>query len=96
MFYKKTGDSIEINIKLIPSAKREEILGIFEDENGNDVLKISIHSKPKDNEANESLIKFLSKKLGVAKSLISIKNGLKSRRKTILVLDNKINLDSLY
>jgi len=54
-----------------------------------DVWGISIRAKPRDNEANEYLVRYLSDILKLPLSAISIKRGHKSRTKQIEILGNE-------
>ena len=76
--FSETKAGIEFSVHLIPGARKEQILGIIETERGI-VIKISIHEKPTENNANEALIKFLAGRLNVAKTNVEIKRGHKSR-----------------
>jgi len=82
--FSETKAGIEFSVHLIPGARKEQILGIIETERGI-AIKISIHEKPTENNANEALIKFLAGRLSVAKSNVEIKRGHKSRDKRIFV-----------
>lgn len=82
--FSETKAGIEFSVHLIPGARKEQILGIIETERGI-VIKISIHEKPTENNANEALIKFLAGRLNVAKTNVEIKRGHKSRDKRIFV-----------
>lgn len=48
-----------------------------------DYLVVYLREKPHDGEANEALVKILSKHFNMPKTSIKIVNGAKSRRKTI-------------
>ena len=48
-------------------------------------LKVKVTAPPTDAKANDALIKFLAKQLGVAPSKLSIIRGHKSRNKAVLV-----------
>lgn len=85
---KETG--IEFLVHLNPGAKKEGFSDIVYNETV-PILKISIHEKPTDNQANEALIKFLSEKFKIAKSNIIIKRGSKSRIKQIFISNLKIS-----
>lgn len=77
----------EIKVKVIPKASRSEIVG-WE----GDALKIRLKAVPEKGEANEELIRFLSRELKIAKSLITIVRGHTSREKTVhLGIDYQIN-----
>ncbi len=83
-------NGVEFIVYLIPGAKKEDFTNIFNNEDKT-FLKISIHARPTDNQANEALIKFLSAEFKVAKSNIIIKRGIKSRIKQIFVSNFKIS-----
>jgi len=68
-----------ILIKLVPSAKHDQIVGLHDDR-----LKITLTAPPVDGKANKAIVEFLAKKLGISKSLLEITAGKTSRRKTIL------------
>jgi len=70
-----------LNVRVQPSAKKDEISGWMED----GTLKVRVRGKPVEGKANESLIQFLSKALGVSKSSIEIVAGDKSRNKRLKI-----------
>ena len=51
------------------------------------VFNIRIMARPEKGKANESLIKYLSDLLGIAKSRISISKGNTSRNKVVVIQD---------
>jgi len=69
----------QIKIRVIPRAKKTEIVGALAD----GTLKIKLKAPPVDGKANEELIEFLSEKFDVAKSKIKIVRGEKGRNKVI-------------
>lgn len=69
---------ITIIVKVTPRASRSEIVGW-----DNGVLKVRLHALPEKGEANEELIRLLSRELKIAKSSITITRGLSSREKTL-------------
>lgn len=72
--------SITIKVYVQPGAKKSQVAGMH-----GDTIKIRIHSPPVEGKANDALILFLSKILGVRKSSLQIEKGDKSRTKTIAV-----------
>lgn len=80
MGFKISNEGVIIAIKVIPKANRNEIIG-FE----NDELKIRLAAVPEKGEANDELIKFLSKQFKVAKSQIELISGKTSRHKRLLM-----------
>jgi len=51
-----------------------------------EALKVRLAAPPVDGEANEALIEFLAKELGLKKRQISLSSGTASRRKVIEIL----------
>ena len=64
-----------------PNARQNEILG-FED----GILRIKIAAPPVEGKANKELIAFLSKRLGVSKSSITIDHGQTGKNKVISII----------
>ena len=70
-------------VRVTPRASRNEIAELLDD----GTIKVRIASPPADDEANETLINFLSEILGVPKSRLEIVAGVTGRDKLISVLD---------
>jgi uncharacterized protein len=70
-------------VRVTPRASRNEIVELLDD----GTIKVRIAAPPSDNEANETLINFLSEVLGVAKSRLDIVAGASGRDKLIAVVD---------
>ena len=73
-------ESAKLFIRVQPNAKENKLDGFKEG-----ILHIRIAAPPVEGKANEAVIKFLSKQLGVSKSKLSIERGLTGRTKTILI-----------
>lgn len=84
--YKLDKDGIILNLKIIPNSAKNEIIGIL-----NNYIKIKINAAPEKGKANDELISFLSEKLNIKKSDISILKGEKNKEKKILIKCNDIN-----
>lgn len=69
-----------MRIRVIPRASRTEVQEIHGDE-----LKIRLNAPPVDGKANQSLIKFLSKKLRIPKGAIELLSGDTSRSKRLAI-----------
>lgn len=80
MYVDKDGEGVRLKVRLAPKSSRDEIAGFIED-----AVKIKVKAPPVDGKANEALVKFLSKKLGVSKSSIAIVTGLTNRTKTVKI-----------
>lgn len=63
-----------------PNAKKSAIVGVSEKE-----LKISLHAKPHQGEANDELIFYLAKLLRLPKSEILLQRGKVSRYKQVIL-----------
>jgi len=75
-----TEDGVTFAVRVVPRASKNEIVGIH-----GDALKIRVTAPPVEGRANEALIAFLAKRLGVRKSQVEIVAGTTSRRKMIRV-----------
>ncbi len=71
---------VMLHVLVKPNAKKTALLAITED-----ALHVSLHAQPQDGEANQALIAYLSKRLHVPKSQITLKRGEKSRHKTLIL-----------
>lgn len=74
---------VAIPIRVTPRASRNEVVEILSDQ----TVKIRLKAPPVEGKANEELIKFLSKILGVPKSNLEIVAGATGRDKLVSVLD---------
>ena len=73
-------------VKLTPGASADRIDGWDMDAEGRPVLKVRVRARPVEGEANEALVKYLAKALGVPKSAVSVQRGGQSRTKMIEVV----------
>jgi len=71
---------VEFAVKATPSAKRNEIRGVF-----SGALKVHVTAAPEKGKANQAIIKLLSKELGVAKNQIELVSGGTSSLKKFVV-----------
>ncbi len=62
-----------------PNSPKTQIIGW---DNDKKALRVNIHAKPEDNEANIEVVKFFSKLL---KKKVTIKSGLKNRLKILYI-----------
>ena len=72
---------VEIALQIQPRASRTELIGAH-----GDALKIRLAAPPVDGEANDELVRFLAKVLGVPKRAVTIVRGATGRRKTVRVM----------
>lgn len=81
-------EGVAFGVKAQPGAKKNEIAGVFDRS-----LKVKVTDVAEKGKANKAIISLLSKKLGIAKSLLEIVAGDTNSRKKILVRD--MNSDTL-
>ncbi|GAW42297.1 hypothetical protein SH203_02713 [Brevundimonas sp. SH203] len=70
-------------VKLQPGAAMDRIDGWDVDASGRPVLKVRVRARPVDREANDALVRFLAKSLGLPKSTVALARGGQSRLKMI-------------
>lgn len=80
MMFHESGDSITFNVKVIPRAKRDEIVGVE-----GDAVKIRLNAPPVEGRANEALVKFLAAVFDIPRAQIEIVRGETSRHKVVRV-----------
>ena len=83
LFLNKYPDHLEIKVRIHPGAKKSAFNGVW----NNEQIKININTPPVDGKANEALIAFLSKFLGIRKSAILLLSGETSREKKLALYD---------
>ena len=69
-----------LQVHVQPRASRTEVVGWH-----GDAIKIRVKAPPVDGAANEELVKFLAKQLGVARSDVAVTSGAGSRTKRVRV-----------
>jgi uncharacterized protein (TIGR00251 family) len=69
-----------IDIKVLPKTSRQRIAV-----GADGSITVCLTSPPVDGRANEECVACVAKKLGIAKSYVSIRRGLKGRDKTLLI-----------
>lgn len=72
--------SFIIKVKAMPGASQNKIMG-----NYNGAIKIAVQAQPEKGKANEALIKFLAKTLGISKQNIKILSGETNQLKKIQI-----------
>ncbi|MDO8931715.1 MAG: DUF167 family protein [Rhodocyclaceae bacterium] len=77
---RQDGDGVVLTLHIQPGAKRSEVAGTH-----GDALKIRLAAPPVDGKANEALIAFLAKALGVPKAHVDLVAGQTSRAKRVRV-----------
>ena len=73
-------EGVTLLVAASPRASRTEIAGVAEGR-----LRIRVAAPPVGGAANEELVRFLARALGVPKSAVAVTSGTAGRRKTVLV-----------
>ena len=71
---------VTIAVAASPRASRTEVAGVADGR-----LRIRIAAPPVEGAANDELVRFLAKSLGVPRSAVAVTAGAAGRRKTVLV-----------
>jgi hypothetical protein len=66
----ESADGVVFTAKIVPGSNRTAVAGILED-----MIKIRVAAAPEKGKANQCLIAFLAKQLGVKKNAIEILSG---------------------
>ncbi len=74
---------IRLFVRLTPKASVERVDGWDTDDKGRRFLKIRVKAPPIEGRANEALIAFLAKRLGVPKSRVTLVAGDTARLKCV-------------
>lgn len=86
MWYQVNEKELTIRVYVQPGAKNTEIQGLHDGS-----LKIRLHAPAIEGRANEALIKYLAELFAVPARQIVLVRGKKSRQKTLIIKDSKIN-----
>lgn len=74
------GPSATVSVRVVPRSTKEGVAGF---EGG--VVRIRLNAPPVEGQANEALVRFLAKALGIPKSRIALVAGGKGRNKIVRV-----------
>ena len=79
-FMSVRGDDLELRVKAVPGAKRDEIVGALGDR-----LKLRVSQPPEGGRANEAIRELLAARLGVALRETEIVQGAANPQKTVRI-----------
>jgi len=74
------GDGVLLQLSVMPNAKRTEVDGLHDG-----ALRVRLAAPPIDGRANEALVAWLAKSLGVPKRDVEVLRGESSRRKQVAI-----------
>jgi hypothetical protein len=77
---RETPAGISLAVIAAPRASRSEITGVAEGR-----LRVRLAAPPVEGEANQELLRYLARTLGVPKSAVAVTAGASGRRKTVEV-----------
>ncbi len=80
IWLREGNDGVVLSLHIQPGAKKTEISGIH-----GDALKIRLAAPPVDGKANDALLAFLARTLGLPKSRVLLISGQTSRSKRVAV-----------
>lgn len=76
---RETAAGLSISVLVTPRASRTEVAGVAEDR-----LRIRVAAPPVAGEANQELVRFLARRLGLPRTAVAVSAGTAGRRKTVL------------
>lgn len=90
-WYHQAQDLITLRLYVQPGAKKNEVIGLVEDE-----IKIKLATSAIEGQANLALIKYLSQLCKIPQSKITLKKGQKSRHKVIEIHSSELHLIDFF
>jgi uncharacterized protein (TIGR00251 family) len=69
-----------IRVRVKPGSKREGVISL-----GDDLYEVRVRARPEKGKANERVVELLAEFFGVSKSRVSIRKGLASRNKVVVI-----------
>lgn len=81
---RQDGEDVLVFVRAKPRARVSRVVGRFADEERGEI-EIALNAPPVEGAANEELVRFLAKVLGVARGLITVERGHTSRHKMVRV-----------
>lgn len=74
------GPDVLLNIKAVPGAKQDQIVGVLGDR-----LKVRVSAPPEGGRANRAICGLIARALGLKPGAISVERGLSSAEKTLRI-----------
>ena len=81
---------VRLAVQITPNAKKTAVIGVLED-----ALKLKLQAQPVEGKANEALVKFLAKTLGVARGAVTITHGQTNKKKLIEIKSGTLTADEV-
>ena len=80
-FLRADGARLLLEVHAAPRASKSRLAGVHDGR-----LKVRLAAPPVDGAANQELVRFLARALGVPRSTVTLVKGASSRRKTVAVV----------
>ncbi len=77
---------MKISVKVIPNAKKNEVVEDFVDLLGQRVLKVKVNQVPEEGRANKAVVELLAEYFSVKKNAVKIITGEVSRNKIVEIV----------
>ena len=87
-----TENGAQIFLRVTPSAKRNEISGLWTGADGEQRLAVKVTAPPDKGKANAAVVKLLAHALRLPKSSLTVASGETSRLKTVAIVGSGANL----
>jgi uncharacterized protein (TIGR00251 family) len=81
---------VRLVLQITPNAKKTEVVGVLDD-----ALKLKLQAQPIEGKANEALVKYLAKTLGVPRSAVAITHGKTGKKKLIEIVSATLTPDDV-
>ena len=81
--FRRDGDDILLAVRVTPRARKDAIGGVVDAGDGRAALAVRLAAPPVEGAANQALIAFLARSLGISRSAVSLEAGDKSRLKQL-------------
>ena len=78
---------VRIAVQITPNAKKTEVVGVQDD-----ALKLKLQAQPIEGRANKTLAKFLAAALSTPKSAVTVRHGLRCKRKLVDVMSGVLTV----
>jgi uncharacterized protein len=79
-WWRDAADGVRLELLVTPRASRSEVAGV-----AGDRLRVRVAAPPVEGAANDELVRFLARALGVPRGAVELVAGAGGRRKTALV-----------
>jgi uncharacterized protein (TIGR00251 family) len=92
--WQQIGQSLRLDLKVIPNAKADKVDGLVHDADGRPRLALRLKAPPVDGKANAGVIAFLANALRCPRSALAITAGQTSRQKRITWVDRPADAEA--